>query len=71
MQVEPSGPPNHKLAYYREEAARFWSMAAKASHDIARDIWLRYASFYQEMAARRENHVSRRHQKDSKEHKEQ
>jgi hypothetical protein len=60
MEVEANHASNHKLARYRASAARFWEMAATASHDVAQDVWLRYAAFYQELAARREHHLAKR-----------
>jgi len=60
MALERNNDLNHKLERYRQAADRFWQMAAKAPHEVARDVWARYASFYQEMAARREHHLAKR-----------
>jgi len=57
---EPGSLLNGQLEMFRKRAARFWELAQKAVHPTVRDLWLRYASFYQEMASRREHHLALR-----------
>jgi len=59
MAIKANIENNNRLAHYRERAAHFWALAGKSSHAIARDVWLKYASLFQEMAARREHHLAK------------
>lgn len=59
MQVQPAPRSNHTLRRYRERAAHSWARAKATSHDVSREMWAAYASFWQEMAARREDFLAR------------
>ena len=59
MEPKASPAPNHKLRRYRERATHFWRLANSVSHKLARQVWASYASFWQEQAAKREEHLAR------------
>jgi hypothetical protein len=56
---QPRAHSNHKLRRYRELATRSWAKAKATSQDVAREMWAAHASFWQEMAARREDFLAR------------
>jgi len=58
--MPPEPPPNDRLRRYRARAAHFWRLAASVPDELAREVWLSYASFWQEQAAKREDHLARR-----------
>jgi hypothetical protein len=59
MTAQASPPGNHILRRYREHAAHWWARARAAPHGMARDSSAAFASFWQEMAARREDFLAR------------